>query len=169
MIKPGFLIILLVVSLASCISEKRCQKRYPPAERTLTFIIHDTVISLKDTLIPLPSDSGLIRALLECREGKVVIQEVDQIRPGKRIVPFLEIKDNILTAGAKIDSSSIYFAWKQTHIRESSILTQTVEKTVFKVSGFQSFMIWSGVIAWVILMGLAGFTLTRAYFRKALP
>ena len=69
MIKPGFLILLLVASLTGCISEQRCQKRYPPAERTETFVQHDTITCVKDSLIPMPADSGLIRALLECREG----------------------------------------------------------------------------------------------------
>jgi hypothetical protein len=169
MIKPGFLILLLVVSLTGCISEQRCQKRYPPAERTETVIQHDTVTSVKDSLIPLPGDSGLIRALLECREGKVVIRQIEEIRPGKKIVPFIDLKNNVLTAGAKIDSSSIYFAWKETHIRESMIQLKVIEKPVYKVTGLQTFLIWSGSISWLILLGLVGFSLARSSFRKLLP
>ncbi len=113
MIKPGFLILLLVVSMTGCISEQRCQKRYPPAERTETLIQHDTVTCVKDSLIPLLADSGLIRALLECREGKVVIRQIEEIKPGKRVVPFIDVKNNVLTTGARIDSSSIYFPGKK--------------------------------------------------------
>ncbi len=169
MIKPGFLILLLVVSLTGCISEQRCQKRYPPAERTETFIQHDTVTSVKDSLIPLPADSGLIRALLECREGKVVIRQIEEIQPGKKIVPFIDLKNNILIAGAKIDSSSIYFAWKETHIRESKIQVKVIEKPVYKVTGFQNFLIWSGKIFWVILLMVIGVALIRAFIKKKLP
>ena len=168
MIKPGFLILLLVVSLTGCISEQRCQKRYPPAERTETFIQHDTVTSVKDSLIPLPADSGLIRALLECREGKVVIRQIEEIRPGKKIVPFIDLKNNVLTTGAKIDSSSIYFAWKETHIRESKVQLKVIEKPVYKVTGFQNFLIWSGGIAWSILLILIGVALIRAFIKKKL-
>lgn len=169
MIKPGFLILLLVVSLTGCISEQRCQKRYPPAERTETFIQHDTVTCVKDSLIPLPTDSGLIRALLECREGKVVIRQIEEIKPGKRVVPFIDLKNNVLTTGAKIDSSSIYFAWKETHIRESKIQVKTVEKPVYKVTGLQNFLIWSGGIAWSILLILICAALIRSYIKRKLP
>jgi hypothetical protein len=168
MIKPGFLIMLLIVSLTGCISEQRCQKRYPPAERTETFIQHDTVTSVKDSLIPLPADSGLIRALLECREGKVVIRQIEEIRPGKKIIPFIDLKNNILTTGAKIDSSSIYFAWKETHIRESKVQLKVIEKPMYKVTGFQNFLIWSGGIAWSILLILIGVALIRAFIKKKL-
>ena len=166
MIKPGFLILLLVVSLTGCISEQRCFKRYPPAERTETFVQHDTITTMKDSLIPLPADSGLIRALLECQEGKVVIREIEEIRPGKRVVPFIDLKNNVLTTGARIDSNSIYFAWKETHIRESKIQVKVIEKPIYKVTGFWNFLIWSGGIAWSILLAFIGFVLVRAFIKK---
>ncbi len=169
MIKPGLMIMLLVVSMTGCISEQRCQKRYPPAEKNETFVQHDTVTTVKDSLIPLPADSGLIRALLECREGKVFIRQIEDIRPGKRVVPFIALKDNILTAGAKVDSSSVYIAWKETHIRESKVQLKVIEKPVYKVSGFQNFLIWSGGIAWVMLLLLIAFALVKAYIKKKLP
>ena len=169
MIKPGFLILLLVVSLTGCISEQRCQKRYPPAERTETFIQHDTVTCVKDSLIPLPADSGLIRALLECQDGKVVIRQIEEIKPGKKVVPFIDLKNNVLTTGARIDSSSVYISWKETHIRESKVQLKVIEKPVYKVTGFQNFLIWSGGIAWSILVALIGVALIRAFIKKKLP
>jgi len=169
MIKPGFLILILVVSLTGCISEQRCQKRYPPAERTETFIQHDTVICVKDSLIRLPADSGLLRALLECQEGKVVIQHIEEIKPGKRVIPFIDLKNNVLTIGAKIDSSSIYFAWKETHIRESMIQVKVIEKPVYAVTGFRTFLIWSGGIAWSILLVLIGTVLIRSFIKRKFP
>ena len=164
--KPSLLILFLVVSMTGCISEQRCQKHYPPAERTETFIQHDTITSVKDSLIPLPADSGLIRALLECREGKVVIRQVEEIRPGKRIVPFIDLKNNVLTTGARIDSSSIYFSWKETHIRETKMQLKVIEKPVYTVTGFRNFLIWSGGIAWSILLVLIGFVMVKAFIKK---
>ena len=168
MIKPGFLFLLLVATLSGCISEQRCLKRYPPAERAETFVQHDTVTTIKDSLIPLPADSGLIRALLEYREGKVVIQQIQQIKPGNKIVPFIDLKDNVLTTGARIDSSSIYFAWKETHIRETKVQVKIIEKPVYTVTGFRNFLIWSGGIAWSVLLILVGFSLIRAFIKKKL-
>jgi hypothetical protein len=169
MIKPGFLILLLAALLSGCISQKRCAERYPVAERSTVFVQHDTVTSVKDSLIPLPADSGLIKALLECQDGKVVVKEILEVKPGKRVVPFFSVQNNVLTTGAKIDSSSIYFAWKETHIRESRIESRTIEKTVFKVSGFQNFLIWSGGIAWAIIVILFAIKLIRFYIKRKLP
>ena len=170
MIKPGFLILLLAALMSGCISEKRCAERYPVSERSTVFVQHDTVTSVKDSLIPLPADSGLIKALLECQDGKVVVKEIISIKPGKRVVPFFSVQNNVLTTGAKIDSSSIYFSWKETHIRESRIESTTIEKLVYKVTGFQTFLIWSGGIAWAIIVVLVAIKLIRFYLkRKFLP
>ncbi|MFZ4523928.1 MAG: hypothetical protein ACOYNC_19665 [Bacteroidales bacterium] len=170
MIKPGFLILLLAALMSGCISEKRCAERYPGAERSTVFVQHDTVTSVKDSLIPLPADSGLIKALLECQDGKVVVKEILSIKPGKQVIPFFSVQNNVLTTGAKIDSSSIYFAWKETHIRESRIESKTIEKPVYKVTGFQNFLIWSGGIAWAIIVVLVAIKLIRFYLkRKLLP
>jgi len=170
MMKPGFLILLLAALMSGCITEKRCAERYPPAERSDVFVQHDTITTVKDSLIPLPADSGLIKALLECQDGKVVIKQILEVKPGKRVVPFFSVQNNVLTTGAKIDSSSIYFSWKETHIRESWIESRTTEKTVFKVSGFQNFLIWSGGIAWAIIVVLVSIKLIRFYLkRKLLP
>ena len=170
MIKPGFLILLLAALVSGCISEKRCAERYPVAERSTVFVQHDTVTSVKDSLIPLPADSGLIKALLECQDGKVVVKEILEVKPGKRVVPFFSVQNNVLTTGAKIDSSSIYFAWKETHIRESRIESSTIEKPVYKVTGLQNFLIWSGGIVWAIIVIMVGIMLIRLYLkRKLLP
>ena len=170
MIKLGFLILLLAVLVSGCISQKRCAERYPVAERSMVFVQHDTVTSVKDSLIPLPADSGLIKALLECQDGKVVVKEILSIKPGKRVIPFFSVQNNVLTTGAKIDSSSIYFSWKETHIRESRIESKTIEKPVYKVPGFQNFLIWSGGIAWAIIVILVAIKLIRFYLkRKLLP
>jgi hypothetical protein len=168
MIKPGFLILLLAALMSGCISEKRCAERYPAAERATVFIQHDTVTSVKDSLIPLPADSGLIKALLECQDGKVVVKEILSIKPGKRVIPFFSVQNNVLTTGAKIDSSSIYFAWKETHIWESRIESRTIEKPVYKVTGLQNFLIWSGGLAWLIIVILVGINLIRFYLKRKL-
>ena len=169
MIKPGFLILLLAALMSGCISEKRCAERYPPAERTTVIVQHDTVTCVKDSLIPLPADSGLIKALFECQDGKVVVKEILEIKPGKHVVPFFSVQNNVLTTGAKIDSSSIYFAWKETHIRESRIESRTIEKPVYKVTGLQNFLIWSGGIAWAIIVMLLAIKLILYYIKRKLP
>ena len=170
MTKSIFLILLMAALLPGCISEKRCSERYPPAEHSDVYILHDTVTRVKDSLIPMPADSGLIKALLECKDGKVVVKEILEARPGHHVVPFINLQNNILTTGARVDSSTIYFSWKETHIRESRMESRTIETTVYKVSGFQNFLIWSGGIAWAVLLILVGINLIRFYLkRKLLP
>ena len=58
----------------------------------MSYVQHDTVTCVKDSLIPLPADSGLIKALLECQDGKVVVKEILEVKPGKRVVPFLTFR-----------------------------------------------------------------------------
>jgi len=169
MMKQVFLFLLLLAFFSGCITRQKCHKRYPPAEPVETFVRHDTISVVKDSLILLSADSGLIRALLECREGKVVVKQIEEIKPGKRVVPFIDLKNNVLTTGARIDSSSVYFAWKETHIRESNIQVKTIEKPVYKVTGLQNFLIWSGGIAWTFLLILIGSFLIRAFIKKKLP
>ena len=169
MMKNSLLFLLLLVSFSGCITRQRCLKRYPPVEPVETFVRHDTISVVKDSLILLSADSGLIRALLECREGKVAIKQIEQIKPGKKVVPFLYLRDNVITTGARIDSSSVYFAWKETHTRDIRVQVKTIEKSVIKVTGFQNFMIWSGWIAWFILIILIGIAFIRAYIKKKLP
>ena len=168
MMTRGFLFFLLLFTFSGCITRQKCLKRYLPAESVETFVRHDTISVVKDSLILLSADSGLIRALLECREGKVAIMQIKQIKPGKKVVPFLYLRDNVLTTGARIDSSSVYFAWKETHTRDSRVQVKTIETTVNKVTGLQNFLIWSGWIAWFILIILIGIAFIRAYIKKRL-
>ena len=137
--------------------------------KTEVFVQHDTITEIKDSLIPLPADSGLIRALLECQDGKVVVKEILDVKPGRRVVPTFSIENNVLSAGAKIDSSAIYFTWKQTHIRGSKTETITIDKVVYRVTGFQNFLIWSGGIAWSILLILISTVLIRLYIKRKFP
>lgn len=164
------LYLLIFMLMTGCISEKRCARRFPPEMKTEVFVRHDTITKVKDSLIPLPADSGLIRALLECQDGKVVVKEILDVKPGRRVVPTFSIENNVLSAGAKIDSSAIYFTWKQSHIRESKTETITIEKVVYRVNGFQSFLIWSGGISLIIIALFIGYSLIRFYLmRKLLP
>lgn len=165
-----FLLLLASSVMMGCVTQKRCSRRFPPVISSETIIRSDTVVTVRDSLIPLPPDSGLIRALLECREGKVVVREIMEVSPGKRVIPFLSLENNILTTGAKIDSSAIWFAWKETHIRELISKVKTIEKPVYRVTGFQQFLIWSGGISWGLIILVAGFFLVRFFLRrKILP
>ena len=74
--------------------------------KTEVFVQHDTITEIKDSLIPLPADSGLIRALLECQDGKVVVKEILDVKPGRRVVPTFSIENNVLSAGSKRTSGN---------------------------------------------------------------
>ena len=166
--KTILIFLLGIMLMTGCITEKRCARRFPPEIKTEVFVQHDTITELKDSLIPLPADSGLIRALLECREGKVVVREILDVKPGRRVVPTFSVANNVLTAGAKIDSSAIYFAWKQLHTRETKTKILTIEKVVYRVSGFQRFLIWTGSITLLLIALLIGYSLLRIYLKKRL-
>ena len=80
------------------------------------FIEHTQII--KDTLFITRPDSALILALIECdKKGRAHIVE-KTTRQGRSITQSLDIKDNVITAAATIDSATIYFQYKEDHYKE---------------------------------------------------
>ncbi|MCX6278431.1 MAG: hypothetical protein NT004_10075 [Bacteroidetes bacterium] len=68
------------------------------------------------------------------------------------------------TTSTSSSGTSSTISWKETHIRESRIESGTIEKPVYKVTGFQNFLIWSGGIAWAIIVIMVGINLRPKTF-----
>jgi hypothetical protein len=49
--KPLYLTLLLVFFISSCVTEKRCQSKFPPQENTVIKYIDREVVKWKDTII----------------------------------------------------------------------------------------------------------------------
>ena len=119
-------ILILFTALTSCTTLKRCNKRYPPVIKDS--ITTKYVETVKDTTIFI-SDKATLQALLECDSlGNVRIRQITDLIAGQFVKPSVIIKDRILTAKCTVDSARVYVAWKETHVKESSV--KTIQVTV---------------------------------------
>lgn len=122
------------------------------------------VETLRDTVVRLAADSSLLRALVECDSlGQARLRELEEYRAGDRLPPpSVTIRDNILTATARVDSMAIYLTLKDRYSEavqvEREVVTQTVE--VNRLTGWQRFWMrlgqllaaaGAGIVAWKLL------------------
>lgn len=141
--------LILFTALTSCTTLKRCNKRYPPVIKDS--IVTQYVQTVKDTTIFI-SDEASIQALLECDSlGNVRMRQITQLMAGQYVKPSVVIKDRWLTAKCIIDSARVYVAWKETHVRESSVKTIEVPVEV-PLSWWKSTMIKAGYVSTGILI-----------------
>jgi hypothetical protein len=113
--------------------------------------VRETVIEtrevVRDSLVVLPADSSLIRALIECDStGKASITSLPDVIAGLRTrPPGLSIGDNnILTAKCDVDSLAIYLALKDRYYKEVETVVETIE--VNRLRWWQTTLMWLGVI-----------------------
>lgn len=112
----------------------------------------DTVIvveTLRDTLIRVDADSSMIQALIECDSlGRTHLKQLVSYQAGDRLKPpEITIKDNIITASARVDSLNIYLQLKDRYkeVRKAEIITKVVE--VNKLTRWQRFIYTLGCVA----------------------
>jgi hypothetical protein len=115
---------------------------------------YDSVFIEKLVPYPLPEDTARIRALLECDEnGKVVLRWFDEEHTKRVKLQFkLDSLGNLL-ANFETARDTVYLPVKETTVGKKtmtqSIVTREVEK---KLNWCQKLFIWTGGIAWIILV-----------------
>lgn len=156
--------------MVSCMTEKQSRKRFPCPSLTFFKVRHDTVEKLKIIETIIPPDSGYIRALIHCdSSGKAYIQQITDLKNGRKTTPFIRIKENVITAGAVVDSLSVYTAFKERYITESSQETVQLPPVEIKfVPKVVQFFAWSGALLWGILLVIVGIKLFKIA-RKVWP
>lgn len=111
----------------------------------------------RDTIVYAPADQSMIRALLECDSlGQVHLNRLLEYQSGERLKPpILEVKDNVLTAKATIDSMAIYIKLKErdtkSYRQSTSVQTKIVE--VNHLTWWQQLWIKTGKILSVVAVG----------------
>ncbi|MDR1155302.1 MAG: hypothetical protein LBL04_11395 [Bacteroidales bacterium] len=114
-------VILIILFFSSCKTVK-----IEPAREIIT----ETREVIRDSIVTLPADSSMIRALVECDStGKARIRHLLDMFAGSRTKPpRISIDaDNVLTAECDVDSMSVYLALKDRYYREDSRETAVVE------------------------------------------
>ncbi|WP_139265183.1 hypothetical protein [Bacteroides ihuae] len=139
-----FGIILTLAALCSCRTAKQAS--------TNSETKYDSIVVEKLVPYALPEDSAKIRALLECdKNDKVVLKWFDEEHSKRMRLQFsLDSLGNLLTT-AKTEPDTVYLPQTTVNVGKRSIsqsvVTVPVEK---KLSWWQTTLIWTGGIAWVI-------------------
>ncbi|WP_139265221.1 hypothetical protein [Bacteroides ihuae] len=137
-------IILTLALLYSCRTAKQTS--------TSTETKYDSIVVEKLVPYALPEDSVKIRALLECdKNGKVVLKWFDEEHSKRMKLKFsLDSLGNLLTT-AKAEADTVYLPQTTINVGKKSVsqsvVTVPVEK---KLSWWQTTLIWTGVIAWLV-------------------
>lgn len=160
----GVYIVVLIVTIALFTQSCRAMKE-----------TNDTLVSRKeitrevprDTSVILKPDKATVKAeLARDSSGNVAIKRLIEYDAGERLKPpKLEVKDNILTVTAEIDSMAIFLTLKDRYIERADTLTRVETKVVEvnRLNGWQRFRVWIGTI--VLFLVPAGIFI---YSRKKL-
>ncbi|OWP84343.1 hypothetical protein BWK59_05835 [Flavobacterium davisii] len=86
---------------------------------TVTSQTNDTIIkvqTLRDTIVKTKQDSSFYKALLECQNGKVVINRPVNFQEGEVLkIPEVELQDNYLTVKCKLPSQEVPVQLTENH------------------------------------------------------
>ncbi|MDQ8012037.1 MAG: hypothetical protein REI96_06295 [Flavobacterium nitrogenifigens] len=158
-IKPiGFLLVA-----ATCLTACKSSKPITLTEKyieTVTETVHDTVFEVG-------ADSSSYKALLECRNGKVVPKEVKNASPGKKLkAPKVTIRDNVLTVDCEAEAQKLFAQWKSKQITKTTLKPTPIyiereltflEKFFMVLGKISLLLIAIGLTIWIIKKKIAAY------------
>lgn len=155
--------ILATILFASCYRPPiKTAQNSDNKDSVRTDVRYQVVEKLRDTTIWLPPDSALLEALIECDSaGQAQLRKIVALQAGRKLqAPSVQLKDNRLTAGCRIDSQAVYATLKDRYERydtshyesHHNMMATVVEVPVNYVTGWQWFQIWCGRILLIILI-----------------
>jgi hypothetical protein len=138
---PCVLLLIMLLTSSCCTSKQAIAEKETV---TVTEILRDTTVIIQP-------DASMTQALLECDENRnIVIRQLTELQSGLHLQPpRLELRNNVLTATAQVDSFAIYITWKEREKRVENV--RTVTETTNRLTGWQWFQVWLGRIAMLIL------------------
>ena len=139
-----FGIILTLATLYSCRTAKQTS--------TSIETKYDSIVVEKLVPYALPEDSAKIRALLECdKNGKVVLKWFDEEHSKRMSLQFSLDSLGYLLTTAKTEPDTVYLPQTTINVGKNSISQSVVTIPVEnKLSWWQTTLIWTGGIAWII-------------------
>jgi hypothetical protein len=159
--KIGLLIgsLFFLFAVVSCGSTK-------PTVTDKESITKTTVEQVHDTVFQTAIDSSTYKALLECRGGKVVIKEVTQAEPGRKLKsPKVRIDNNQLNVDCTAEAEKMFAFWKSTQVQDIQYKTITVTKFTNILTFLQQFQIKGfRILCGLILLLVSGFIIKK-YFK----
>lgn len=150
-------ILAIVLTLASCATQKRCNEKFPPQVIVLQKDSIQYIDVVRDS-ISYYSDSSYVTALLECDEhGQVIMKELLDYKSGNHIAPpHVIMKDNVITAACNVDSMEVYHRMqKQISTSIKEIKKESIKYTNI-LTPFQKFKCkafwWESAVLLTILL-----------------
>lgn len=129
------MVLLLLFAVTSCGSTKPTVTDKEETTKTSVETIHDTVFKTK-------IDSSAYKALLECRGGKVVVKEVTQSEPGRKLKsPKVRVDNNQLNVDCEARAEELFASWKSKEVKETRYITITKTNFVNVLTFWQQFQI----------------------------
>jgi len=139
-----FSLLLILLWMTSCKSSKPTVIK-EVSTTTITETIHDTVFKIE-------KDSSMIRAYIDCINGKPVFKEIVYQKAGKDLsIPSATLKDNILEVTCEKRAQELFAQWKSKHILEEVYVEVPVE-VVLPLTWWQSTQIYAGRILLLLLL-----------------
>jgi hypothetical protein len=138
--------LFLTFAVTSCKSTKPTVNVTETATKTTIEKVHDTIFKTE-------IDSSSYKALLDCRDGKVVVKEVIQTEPGRILKsPKVRIDNNKLDVDCKAKAEQLFAQWKSTQVNDIQFKTNTITNTINKLTFWQEFQIKGFRILAIILL-----------------
>jgi len=105
--------------------------------------VHDTLVFAQ-----VEPDTALIKAFLECDSvGNVLLKQIAAYKAGTHVQPpQIDIRDNVLTATAKVDSFGIFMTFRERYVERTDFMENQEKETVYvnRLTGWQKFRVCLG-------------------------
>lgn len=143
--KTGLLFLALLL-LVSCNSSKPALTESKTQTITIKETVHDTVFKIE-------KDSSSYKALLQCQNGNVVITNVTQAEPGRKLKsPRVRVENNKLSVDCEINKQELYAFWKSKQVKEVQLKTLRITEYINRLTFLQEVQIWLGRIFLIVLV-----------------
>ncbi|PKP46807.1 MAG: hypothetical protein CVT94_13410 [Bacteroidetes bacterium HGW-Bacteroidetes-11] len=128
-------IIALLLIFTGCVSERRCNSKFPPATASSdsTNSTANTYDSDSTFFTKRAGDSSWIKLYIECNEhGQALIRQVEGYKAGQKVgIPTVTITGNTLTAKCEVDSLEVYNRIKKAFKTEITYRDRKVKETKY--------------------------------------
>jgi len=154
-----------ILLLTGC-GRRYCQTRFPPQIVRHDSIIRDTIERVRDSIIRIKPDYAYLKAWVECdRNGKLLMKKIEDYEAGSKVKPKIVIRDNYVELECIVDTMSIALHWIETHTKAVDSNKEVVTVEVNRLTSWQSFQLWAGRIALIVLFLYFAFKIAKKYLK----
>lgn len=143
---------IIVILFSGCVTQNKCNRKFPPQVATVDTVIIDKVITERDTIIETYTDIESIYALMECDStNQVLIKQIGTVKPGTIAGISYRIKHDTIFVDCDCAPYEIRLKLKDTIISSLQKQQKTVTITEYKTSTFDLICRWYAIISLAIL------------------